>query len=248
MKVAKKVSGHANRRRYIHAPPRARVLALRAGQCDPLHLLKPQRSTEYDMPGEFNNESSNGSARFFPSAMPEGLDLVIADPGCAPYQILGYRLAGDVCHQAWPPTKLPAGLFDTDPSKRQEALAALGTTQNESIDTHVVAELRELKEILLASTEAQHGSTKRAGSGNRRSDAADETTAEILSRMWRTADGKRQLKAAGSAEGISQLIGKSETAVKEAGIIWDEKIKPALSGARYATRIEREERRRKGRS
>jgi isocitrate lyase len=56
------------------------------------------------------------------------------------------------------------------------------------------------------------------------------------------------LIAAGSAAGISRLIGMSETAVKEAGIIWLETIKPALSAARYAARIERDERRRKGRS
>ena len=99
------------------------------------------------MPGEFNNESTNGSARFFPSAMPEGLDVVIADPGCAPYQILGYRRAGDVCHQAWPPTKLPAGLFDADPSKRQEALVAFGTAQ-ESVETRVLAEVVKIKEML----------------------------------------------------------------------------------------------------
>ena len=99
------------------------------------------------MPGEFNNESTNGSARFFPSAMPDGLDVVIADPGCAPYQILGYRRAGDVCHQAWPPTKLPAGLFDADPSKRQEALVAFGTAQ-ESVETRVLAEVVKIKEML----------------------------------------------------------------------------------------------------
>jgi hypothetical protein len=77
---------------------------------------------------------------------------------------------------------------------------------------------------------------------------ADKTAADILNRMWKTASGRRQLIAAGSADGISQVIGKSPTAVKEAGIIWDEQIQPALKAARYGTRIEREERRRKGRS
>lgn len=77
---------------------------------------------------------------------------------------------------------------------------------------------------------------------------ADKTAADILNRMWKTDSGRRQLIAAGSADGISQVIGKSPTAVKEAGVIWDEHIKPALSGARYGAKIEREERRRKGRS
>ena len=162
--------------------------------------------------------------------------------------MLGYRLAGSIYHQAWPPTQLPTGLFDTDTSKRHEAVTTLATAANESLNTYMIAKVREFEEILLASTVAHPGSTKRTDSGNRPSDAADETTAEILNRMWRTSSDRRQLIAAGSAAGISRLIGMSETAVKEAGIILDEKIKPALAAARYAARIERDERRRKGRS
>ena len=199
------------------------------------------------MSGEPTSETWKGGC-FFPGQIPEGLDLVIGDLGCAPPQMLGYRLAGSIYHQAWPPTQLPAGLFDTDTSKRHEAVTTLATAANESLNTYMIAKVREFEEILLASTVAHPGSTKRTDSGNRRSDAADETTAEILNRMWRTPSDRRQLIAAGSAAGIGRLIGMSETAVKEAGIIWLETIKPALSGARYAARIERDERRRKGRS
>jgi hypothetical protein len=79
-------------------------------------------------------------------------------------------------------------------------------------------------------------------------EAADETAAEILNRMWKAPRERQRLIAAGSADGIAQLIGKGATAVKTAGIIWVENIKPALAAARYAAKIEREDRRRKGRS
>lgn len=79
-------------------------------------------------------------------------------------------------------------------------------------------------------------------------ESVDETATDILSRMWKTSDGRRQLKAAGSAAAIGLLIGKGATAVKTAGIIWDEKIKVSLEAARYAARIERADRRRRGRS
>lgn len=199
------------------------------------------------MSGEPTSETWKGGC-FFPGQIPEGLDLVIGDLGCAPHQMLGYRLADSIYHQAWPRTQLPAGLFDTDTSKRQEAVTTLATTANESLNTYTIAKLRDLEELLLALTAAHPGSTKRTDSGNRRSDAADETTAEILNRMWKAPRERQRLIAAGSADGIAPLIGKGATAVKTAGIIWVEKIKPALAAARYAARIERDERRRKGRS
>lgn len=199
------------------------------------------------MSGEPTSETWKGGC-FFPGQIPEGLDLVIGDLGCAPHLLHGYRLASSIYHQAWPPTQLPAGLFDTDTSKRQEAVTTLATAANESLNTYTIAKLRDIEEILLALTVAHPGSTKRTDSGNRRSDAADETTAEILNRMWKAPRERQRLIAAGSAAGIAPLIGKGATAVKTAGIIWDEKIKPALAAARYAARIERDERRRKGRS
>jgi hypothetical protein len=56
------------------------------------------------MTGKPTNENPNGGEGFFPGDMPVGLDLIVADPGSARYQMLGYRL----CYQqVWPPTTLP---------------------------------------------------------------------------------------------------------------------------------------------
>lgn len=75
-----------------------------------------------------------------------------------------------------------------------------------------------------------------------------ETTAELLTRLWADPAERRLLRAAGSAAGIADYTGRSETSIKESGMIWDEKIKPSLQAARYASRIEREEAKRKRRS
>ena len=161
------------------------------------------------MTGEPTYESPNGGGAFFPGDMPEGLDCIIADIGCARHQMLGYRLG---YQQVWPPTTLPAGSLGVDNIKEDE---------------------RERVPVNNTSPNVE---------------AADETAAEILSRMWKDPRERHQLIAAGSADRIAQLIGKGATVVKQAGIIWDENIKPALAAARYAAKIEREERRRKGRS
>lgn len=161
------------------------------------------------MTGEPTNESLNGSGVFFPGDMPEGLDLVVADIGCARHQMLGYRLG---YQQVWPPTTLPAD--------------SLGVDDIREVERERVPVKNPLPNV----------------------EAADETAAEILSRMWKDPRERHQLIAAGSADRIAQLIGKGATVVKQAGIIWDEKIKPALAAARYAAKIEREERRRKGRT
>lgn len=65
------------------------------------------------------------------------------------------------------------------------------------------------------------------------------TAAEILHRWYSDPRKKPQLLAAGSAEGVGNLIGKSKSAVIGAGPIWDDKIKPALAGQRAYARIER---------
>ena len=74
------------------------------------------------MTGEPTNESPNGSGIFFPGDMPEGLDLVVADFGCARHQMLGYRLG---YQQVWPPTTLPAGSLGVDDIKAGELFAAV---------------------------------------------------------------------------------------------------------------------------
>ncbi len=59
------------------------------------------------MSGEPTSETWKGGG-FFPGQIPEGLDLVIGDLGCAPHQMLGYRIG---YQQVWPPTALPAAPF-----------------------------------------------------------------------------------------------------------------------------------------
>jgi hypothetical protein len=65
------------------------------------------------------------------------------------------------------------------------------------------------------------------------------TAAEILHRWYSDPRKKPQLLAAGSAEGIGRLIGKSKSQVIGAGPVWDDKIKPALAGQRTYARMER---------
>ena len=77
---------------------------------------------------------------------------------------------------------------------------------------------------------------------------ANETTSEILDRMWRNPRDRQRLIAAGSADKISKLIGKSKTAVIDSGPIWDEKLKLALNGTRFGVKLVRQEGRRKGQS
>ena len=59
-----------------------------------------------------------------------------------------------------------------------------------------------------------------------------KTAAELLQEWWSDADKRERLLNAGSADRIARLIGKSETAVKEAGPIWTSKIAPALKSCR----------------
>lgn len=70
-----------------------------------------------------------------------------------------------------------------------------------------------------------------------------KTTGELLGEYWRDPKKRQQLLNAGSAERIGKLIGKSETAVKEAGPIWTDKIAPWLKSVRVvasATRCSEE--------
>jgi hypothetical protein len=73
------------------------------------------------MTGDPNSESSIGG-RLFPGRISEGMDLVVADLGCARHQILGYRLG---YQQVWPPTTLPAGTLGVDDIKAGELFTAL---------------------------------------------------------------------------------------------------------------------------
>ena len=70
-----------------------------------------------------------------------------------------------------------------------------------------------------------------------------EPASELLHKLWTTREGKEKILAAGSAEKIGMLIGKSTTAVKEAGPIWDTKIRPALDAQRTLIRYHRGEER-----
>lgn len=69
------------------------------------------------------------------------------------------------------------------------------------------------------------------------------TTPERLEAMWRDPDKKIQVLAAGNAEGVGRLIGRSKTSVIDAGRIWDDEISPALASQRSLTRYHREENR-----
>jgi hypothetical protein len=79
--------------------------------------------------------------------------------------------------------------------------------------------------------------------GKRKRRPRGEPTAELLRQLWNTTEGKSKILAAGSAEKIGMVIGKSATAVKEAGPIWDKKILPALEAHRSLVRLHREEER-----
>jgi hypothetical protein len=68
-----------------------------------------------------------------------------------------------------------------------------------------------------------------------------EPAAERLRQMWIDLEGKKKILAAGNAEGVARLIGRSKTAVVEAGPIWDDKIAPALKAQRDLVRYHREE-------
>jgi hypothetical protein len=68
-----------------------------------------------------------------------------------------------------------------------------------------------------------------------------EPAAERLRQLWVDPEGKKKILAAGNAEGVARLIGKSKTAVVEAGPIWDDKIAPALKAQRDLVRYHREE-------
>jgi hypothetical protein len=70
-----------------------------------------------------------------------------------------------------------------------------------------------------------------------------EPTAERLRQLWIDPEGKKKILAAGNAEGVAYLIGRSKTAVVEAGPIWDGKIAPALKAQRDLARYHREEER-----
>lgn len=67
------------------------------------------------------------------------------------------------------------------------------------------------------------------------------TTPERLEAMWRDPDKKTQVLAAGNAERVARLIGRSKTSVIGAGRIWDDEILPALASQRSLTRYHREE-------
>jgi hypothetical protein len=70
-----------------------------------------------------------------------------------------------------------------------------------------------------------------------------EPAAERLRQLWVDPEGKKKILAAGNAEGVALLIGRSKTAVVEAGPIWDDKIAPALKAQRDLVRYHREEER-----
>ncbi|MCX7432667.1 MAG: hypothetical protein NTY17_17035 [Planctomycetia bacterium] len=71
-----------------------------------------------------------------------------------------------------------------------------------------------------------------------------KSTGELLGEHWRDPKKRQQLLNAGSAERIGKLIGKSATAVKEAGPIWTDKIAPWLKSVRVvATATRRSEER-----
>jgi hypothetical protein len=70
-----------------------------------------------------------------------------------------------------------------------------------------------------------------------------KTAAEILEEWWRDPKLKQQLLAAGSSDGIGHLIGKPGSSVREAGLIWKQKIRPLLTGVRAVAKIDREDER-----
>lgn len=70
-----------------------------------------------------------------------------------------------------------------------------------------------------------------------------EATSELLRKLWGTVEGKKKILAAGSAEKIGLMIGKSKTAVVEAGPIWTDKISPQLKAQRSLLRYHRDEER-----
>lgn len=73
-----------------------------------------------------------------------------------------------------------------------------------------------------------------------------ESAAERLRKLWTTAEGRRKIMDAGSAERIAILIGVGKTSVVDAGSIWDRDIGPALKAQRSMVRYHRDERDRGG--
>jgi hypothetical protein len=80
-----------------------------------------------------------------------------------------------------------------------------------------------------------------AKAGKRPRRPRGEPAAELLRKLWSTPEGKQQILTAGSAEKVALMIGKSKTAVVEAGPIWDDKIAPQLKAQRDLVRYHRSE-------
>lgn len=92
--------------------------------------------------------------------------------------------------------------------------------------------------------ESQNASANASAQGRPRIKARmprGKTTAELLQEWWSDADKRKELLSAGSAARIARLIGKSETAVKEAGPIWTSRIAPALKSCRIVAIVVRHE-------
>jgi len=80
-----------------------------------------------------------------------------------------------------------------------------------------------------------------AKAGERPRRPRGEPAAELLRQLWSTPEGRQQILTAGSAEKVALMIGKSKTAVVEAGPIWDDKIAPQLKAQRDLVRYHRSE-------
>ena len=114
------------------------------------------------MTGEPTNESPTGGGAFFPGDMPEGLDLIVADIGCARHQMFGYRLG---YQQVWPPTTLPAVPLGIEAIKAGELFATLPVGGNASPDAKVLAALSEIKNMVSIACSLKNA--KRSGGGGR---------------------------------------------------------------------------------
>lgn len=112
------------------------------------------------MTSEPTNENLNDCVGFFPGDMPEGLDLVVADLGCARHHILGYRLG---YQQVWPPATLPTVPLATEALDAGRVGTTLVATPNVSTDPRVLAELNTIKGMM--STACPPKNAKRQGGG-----------------------------------------------------------------------------------
>jgi hypothetical protein len=72
-----------------------------------------------------------------------------------------------------------------------------------------------------------------------------EPPADLLRRLWATAEGRQKILDAGSAARIAALIGVAKTSVIDAGAIWKHEIAPALKARRSMASYYRGESRRR---